>query len=86
MTIHIDLSAIPVYCWWLTGLTIYLLLCYLWWGPMVSRSAYRNATYKDIESDMIFIGWLFSPFTVPFLLLFWVFHRPINWLVYGSSK
>lgn len=81
MNITIDLTAVPVNCWWRSGLSLYLMLCWLVIGPLMSRRYYQKHKWGDGPTEAALL-WFFSPVLTPLLMI----KRPLCWLIYGSSK
>jgi len=97
MKVEVDLL-VPENCVWWSALVIYLLFSWLVIGPVISRRCWRRVlaerqkknfyhTYEIVGAESI---WLWSPLYWPIALvivLVWaVFRKPLNWLIYGSES
>lgn len=89
MKITLDLATVPVFCWWWTGLTVYLLLCYLWWGPALARHIWRWEKVHHLylpDPAEAYLAWLFSPVAVPSYILYRTVGPVFSWIIWRGEK
>lgn len=96
MKIELDLSAVPVPCWWWTGLVVYLLISWLVVGPYFSRWAAacekRSWGYVGPHPEILwFFAPLYWPVVVPGMMVWYVIRsvfgsEPLMRLIYGKYR